>query len=247
MSDTIELIAPVANGAESFLIKPEFKPKSIRSFVIRAGRITSSQKAAFDSWWPIYGLSLYNGAIDLEAIFGRAAPLVLEIGFGMGDSLLEMAKNEPEKNFIGIEVHPPGVGKLINNAGKDGVENLRVYMADAMDVLEDCIADGSIERLQLYFPDPWHKKKHNKRRIVQPAFVQKLHPKLKKRGVFHMATDWQPYAEQMLEVMTAAEHFANLSPANGYSSRPEYRPITKFEKRGERLGHGVWDLLFQPS
>ncbi|RYZ89443.1 MAG: tRNA (guanosine(46)-N7)-methyltransferase TrmB, partial [Moraxellaceae bacterium] len=222
-----------------------FKPKSIRSFVIRAGRITSGQKAAFDTWWPTYGLSLYNGTIDPGIIFGRQAPLVLEIGFGMGDSLLEMAKNDPAKDFIGIEVHPPGVGKLINEAGKAGVKNLRVYMADAMDVLEDCIPDASIDRLQLYFPDPWHKKKHNKRRIVQPAFVQKLRPKLKAGGVFHMATDWQPYAEHMLDVMIVAENYANLSVDNGYSSRPDYRPITKFEKRGERLGHGVWDLLFQ--
>jgi tRNA (guanine-N7-)-methyltransferase len=245
MSDSLNLIALVDDGEEGFLIKPEFKPKSIRSFVIRAGRITASQKAAFDTWWPTYGLSLYNGAIDPAIIFGRTAPLVLEIGFGMGDSLLEMAKNEPEKDFIGIEVHPPGVGKLINNAGKEGVKNLRVYMADAMDVLEDCIPDAAIDRLQLYFPDPWHKKKHNKRRIVQPVFVQKLRPKLKDGGIFHMATDWQPYAEYMLEVMNVAENYANVAPENGYSPRPEYRPITKFEKRGERLGHGVWDLLFQ--
>jgi len=245
MSESLDFIAPTDGGEEGFLIKPEFKPKSIRSFVIRAGRITVSQKAAFDSWWPSYGLSLYKGLIEPAAIFGRRAPVVLEIGFGMGDSLLEMAKNEPEKDFIGIEVHPPGVGKLINTAGKEGVQNLRVYMADAMDVLEDCIPDGSIDRLQLYFPDPWHKKKHNKRRILQPAFVQKLRPKLKQGGIFHMATDWQPYAEHMLEVMSIAPGFKNIEPHNGYSSRPEYRPITKFEKRGERLGHGVWDLLFQ--
>ncbi len=245
MSETLAFIAPVADGEEGFLIKPEFKPKSIRSFVIRAGRITSGQKAAFDSYWPTYGLSLYKGAIDLETVFGRQAPLVLEIGFGMGDSLLEMAKNEPDKDFIGIEVHPPGVGKLINEAGKAGVKNLRVYMADAMDVLEDCIADASIDRLQLYFPDPWHKKKHNKRRILQPAFVQKVRPKIKQGGVFHMATDWQNYAEQMLEVMNSAEKYANIDENKGYSPRPEYRPITKFEKRGARLGHGVWDLLFQ--
>ena len=245
MSETLAFIAPVADGEEGFLIKPEFKPKSIRSFVIRAGRITSGQKAAFDNFWPSYGLSLYKGAIDLETIFGRKAPLVLEIGFGMGDSLLEMAKNEPDKDFIGIEVHPPGVGKLINEAGKAGVKNLRVYMADAMDVLEDCIADGAIDRLQLYFPDPWHKKKHNKRRILQSAFVQKVRPKLKLGGVFHMATDWQNYAEQMLEVMNSAEKYSNLDENNGKSPRPEYRPITKFEKRGARLGHGVWDLLFQ--
>ena len=245
MSDSLDFISPVDDGEEGFLIKPEFKPKSIRSFVIRAGRITSGQKSAFETWWPTYGLSLYNGKIDPHIIFGRAAPLVLEIGFGMGDSLLEMAKNEPEKDFIGIEVHPPGVGKLINNAGKENVKNLRVYMADAMDVLEDCIPDASIDRLQLYFPDPWHKKKHNKRRIVQPAFVKNLHPKLKQGGIFHMATDWQAYAEHMMEVMNATPDFKNTLAAGGFAHRPDYRPETKFERRGERLGHGVWDLLFQ--
>lgn len=245
MSDSLEFISSPEEGEEGFLIKPEFKPKSIRSFVIRAGRITSGQKSAFDAWWPMYGLSLYKGAIDPQAIFGRTAPLVLEIGFGMGDSLLEMARNEPEKDFIGIEVHPPGVGKLINNAGKEGIKNLRVYMADAMDVLEDCIPNTCIDRLQLFFPDPWHKKKHNKRRILQPAFVQNIYPKLKAGGIFHMATDWQAYAEHMLEVMNAAPNFTNTINPGPYAERPDYRPLTKFEKRGEKLGHGVWDLLFQ--
>lgn len=227
-----------------FLIKPEFKPKSIRSFVIRAGRITVGQKNAFEQWWPHYGLSLNDGALMIDTAFGRQAPVVLEIGFGMGDSLLTMAQQEPEKNFIGIEVHPPGVGRVINAAGKEQIHNLRVYMADAMDVLEDCIADHSINRLQVYFPDPWHKKKHNKRRMIQAQFVQKLRPKLTIGGVLHLATDWENYAEQMLEVMTAAPGFKNLNTAGSYSARPDYRPITKFEKRGERLGHGVWDLLF---
>ncbi len=233
-----------ASGEGEFLIKPEFKPKSIRSFVIRAGRITLGQKNAFERWWPEYGLSLKNGVLDLDSCFGRQAPRVLEIGFGMGDSLLAMAEAEPDKDFIGIEVHPPGVGRLINAAGKAGLRNLRVYMADAMDVLEDCIPDQSIDRLQLYFPDPWHKKKHHKRRIVQPAFVQQLRTKLLPNGVFHMATDWQNYAEHMLEIMSVAPGFLNLSTQGDYCPRPDYRPITKFEKRGERLGHGVWDLLF---
>ena len=231
-------------GEEEFLIKPEFKPKSIRSFVIRAGRITAGQKNAFEIWWPHYGLSLYQGMIDPEKVFGRVAPLVLEIGFGMGDSLLEMARNEPDKNFIGIEVHPPGVGRLINSAGKEAIKNLRVYMADANDVLADCIPPASIDRLQLYFPDPWHKKKHHNRRIVQPAFVQQLRPALKLGGIFHMATDWQAYAEHMLEVMNAATGFNNTITQGDYAPRPDYRPETKFERRGERLGHGVWDLLF---
>jgi tRNA (guanine-N7-)-methyltransferase len=244
MSDTFEVIACHEPDQKGFLIKPEFKPKSIRSFVIRAGRITAGQKNAFDTWWPIYGLSLHHGRIEPDRVFGRQAPLVLEIGFGMGDSLLEMARNEPDKNFMGIEVHPPGVGKLIHNAGKEGLTNLRVYMADALDVLEDCIPNAAIDRLQLYFPDPWHKKKHHKRRLLQSAFVDQLRPKLKSGAIFHMATDWQAYAEHMLEVMQQAEGFKNLSDDGTYSPRPLFRPITKFEKRGARLGHGVWDLLF---
>lgn len=242
-SETSPQFEPDTEG--SVLIRPEYKPKAIRSYVIRAGRITAGQKAAFERWWPHYGLSLFDGPIAFEDAFGKSAPLVLEIGFGMGDSLLQMARQEPDKNFLGIEVHPPGVGRLINAAGTGGLENLRVYMADAMDVLEDCIPDASVTRLQLYFPDPWHKKKHHKRRMVQPEFVQRLRAKIVPGGVFHLATDWQNYAEAMLEVMTQAPGFANLSKSGDYVARPEFRPVTKFEQRGERLGHGVWDLLFE--
>lgn len=226
-------------------IKPEFKKKSIRSFVVRGGRMTEGQRNAFTQWWPKYGLSLHDGALDAEVTFDRQAPLVLEIGFGMGDSLLAMAVAEPDKDFIGIDVHPPGVGRLINNAGKEELANLRTYLADANDVLEDCIADGSLARVQLYFPDPWHKKKHHKRRILQAPFVEQICRKLAVGGVFHMATDWENYAEHMMEVMSEAEGFSNCAGAGQYSPRPDYRPITKFEKRGERLGHGVWDLLFE--
>ena len=225
-------------------MKTEFKKKSIRSYVIRGGRMTEAQQKAFDQWWPIYGLSLHNGAIDLEQVFERKAELVLEVGFGMGDSLLEMAQAHPEQDFIGIEVHPPGVGRLINEAGKLGLKNLRVYLADAIDVMTDCIPDGCASRFQLYFPDPWHKKKHNKRRIVQLPFAALVHKKLHSGGVFHMATDWENYADYMMEVMSVAPGYENQAGQYCYSERPEYRPITKFEKRGERLGHGVWDLLF---
>ncbi|MCK9563261.1 MAG: tRNA (guanosine(46)-N7)-methyltransferase TrmB [Bacteroidales bacterium] len=226
-------------------IRPEFRQKSIRSFVVRAGRMTEGQRKAFDDHWPDYGLSLFDGMVDWAAVFGRRAPVVLEIGFGMGDSLLAMAQAEPDKDFVGIEVHPPGVGRLINNAGEAGVTNLRVYMADATDVMVDCIPDGSLARIQIYFPDPWHKKKHNKRRIVQPAFVEVLRPKLEMGGVLHLATDWQDYADAMLEVMAAAPGYGNVDDAGGFVSRPAFRPVTKFERRGERLGHGVWDLLFR--
>jgi len=225
--------------------KPEFKKKSIRSFVVRAGRMTEGQRKAFDDHWSDYGLSLFDGMVDWAEVFGRQAPVVLEIGFGMGDSLLAMAQAEPDKDFVGVEVHPPGVGRLINNAGEAGIANLRVYMADATDVMTDCIPDGSLSRIQIYFPDPWHKKKHNKRRIVQPGFVEVLRPKLEMGGVLHLATDWQDYADAMLEVMSAASGYGNVDEAGGFVPRPEFRPVTKFERRGERLGHGVWDLLFR--
>ncbi|MGY8849780.1 MAG: tRNA (guanosine(46)-N7)-methyltransferase TrmB [Pseudomonadales bacterium] len=226
-------------------IRPEYRKKSIRSYVVRAGRMTDGQRNAFDTSWPTYGLKLADGAIDTDAVFGRTGPKVLEIGFGMGDSLLQMAAAEPETDFIGIEVHPPGVGTLMNTAKAEGISNLRVYLADANDVLEECFASQSIDRLQLYFPDPWHKKKHNKRRIVQPQFVQLVREKLRPGGVLHMATDWEHYAEQMLETLDAAEGFENIAGIGQYSSRPDYRPMTKFEKRGERLGHGVWDLIYK--
>ncbi|WP_370980662.1 tRNA (guanosine(46)-N7)-methyltransferase TrmB [Agaribacterium sp. ZY112] len=226
-------------------MKTEFKKKAIRSYVIRGGRMTEAQEKAFEQWWPVYGLSLHDGAIDLVEVFGREAPLVVEVGFGMGDSLLAMAQAEPEKDFIGIEVHPPGAGRLINEAGKLGLTNLKVYLADAIDVLEDCLPLAKADRFQLYFPDPWHKKKHNKRRIVQPEFVEQVRQLLKVGGVFHLATDWEHYADHMMEAMCVAPGFENQAEQYHFSPRPEYRPITKFEKRGERLGHGVWDLLFE--
>lgn len=229
---------------DEFPIKPEFKDKSIRSFVIRAGRMTDGQRNAFTQAWPTYGLSLFSGVQQWPDEFNRPAPLVVEVGFGMGDSLLAMCQQEVDKNFIGIEVHPPGVGRLINNAAGANVSNLRVYMADANDVLNDCFVDGSIRRFQLYFPDPWHKKKHNKRRIVQPEFLRLITAKLEVGGVCHFATDWQPYAEQMLELLCAEPGLQNTAPGGGYHERPSYRPKTKFERRGENLGHGVWDLVF---
>ena len=207
--------------------------------------MTDGQRNAFENSWSTYGLKLADGAIDADTVFGRSGPKVLEIGFGMGDSLLQMAAAEPATDFIGIEVHPPGVGTIMNIAQPEGISNLRVYLADANDVLEECFPPQSIDRLQLYFPDPWHKKKHNKRRIVQPQFVQLVREKLRPGGVLHMATDWQHYAEQMLETLDEAEGFENIAGIGEYSPRPDYRPMTKFEKRGERLGHGVWDLIYK--
>jgi len=207
--------------------------------------MTDGQRNAFENSWSTYGLKLADGAIDTDTVFGRSGPKVLEIGFGMGDSLLQMAVAEPSTDFIGIEVHPPGVGTIMNIAQSEGISNLRVYLADANDVLEECFPPQSIDRLQLYFPDPWHKKKHNKRRIVQPQFVQLVRERLRLGGVLHMATDWQHYAEQMLETLDEAEGFENIAGIGQYSARPDYRPMTKFEKRGERLGHGVWDLIYK--
>jgi tRNA (guanine-N7-)-methyltransferase len=223
-------------------IKPEYKQKPIRSYVIRSGRMTDGQRLAFDEFWPKYGLSLFAGPLNAAAVFGNHNPLVVEVGFGMGDSLVAMAQAEPEVNFVGIEVHSPGVGRLIASAGQLGLDNLRVYMADAKDVLRDCIVDGSLHRFQLYFPDPWHKTKHHKRRIVEPEFVALVARKLASDGLIHMATDWESYARQMLRVLQANEQLTNR--ADGYAERPEFRPKTKFEARGVRLGHGVWDLLF---
>ena len=228
-------------------IRPEYRKKSIRSYVVRAGRMTDGQRKAFETSWPIYGLKLADGAINTDEVFGRTGLKILEIGFGMGDSLLQMAAAEPDTDFIGIEVHPPGVGTIINTARVEGLTNLRIYLADANDVLDECFSLESIDRLQLYFPDPWHKKKHNKRRIVQPSFLKQVREKLRPKGIIHMATDWQPYAEQMMETLSEADGFENCAGLGEYSARPAYRPLTKFEKRGERLGHGVWDLIFKKT
>lgn len=226
-------------------VRPEFNRRDIRSFVIRGGRITDAQQNAFDLYWPEYGLRLQDGPIDSLQVFGNSHPLVVEIGYGMGDSLLTMAEQEPDKNFIGIEVHLPGVGRLVNEAGKRKLSNLKTYCADAIDVLTHCIAEHSVSRLQLFFPDPWHKKRHHKRRIVQAEFIDLVNSRLTAGGVFHLCTDWQPYAEHMLLMVSQVESFVNLSPVGDYCERPDYRPITKFERRGEKLGHGVWDLLFK--
>ncbi|MDO6515283.1 tRNA (guanosine(46)-N7)-methyltransferase TrmB [Neptuniibacter sp. 2_MG-2023] len=221
--------------------------RTVKSFVLRAGRMTEGQQKAMDDVWPIMGLELKNGLLDFNQVFGREAPVVLEIGFGMGDSLVEMAKDQPEKNYIGVEVHRPGVGRLLSNAEKEGLTNIRVFCEDAIEVLAQCIPNNSLDCIQLFFADPWHKKRHHKRRIVQPEFAQTLRQKLKVGGVFHMATDWENYAEHMMDVMSAAEGYVNFAGEEQYSPQPEWRPVTKFQKRGERLGHGVWDLMFEKT
>ncbi len=219
--------------------------KPIKSYVLRTGRMTESQQAAYDKYWPSKGLTVADGMLDWPVVFGNNGPVVLEIGFGMGASLAAMAAAAPQNNYIGVEVHSPGVGRILHLMEERGVENIRLFCHDAVEVLAQCVPDASLDRVQIYFPDPWHKKRHNKRRLIKPSFVQQLRRKLKVGGVMHMATDWEHYAEQMMEVMSAAEGFANQAQPFCYSERPDYRPLTKFEQRGQRLGHGVWDLLFE--
>lgn len=221
--------------------------RPIRSYVLRTGRMTAGQQRAFDQNWERWGLEPAAGMLDFERVFGRPGPRVLEIGFGMGQSLVAMAAAAPQTNFIGIEVHRPGVGKLLHSMAEQSVDNIRIYCHDAVEVLRDCIPDASLDTVQIFFPDPWHKKKHNKRRLIQPPFVALLSAKLKPGGTLHLATDWENYARQMLEVLGAAGGLENTCGPGQFAPRPEHRPLTKFELRGERLGHGVWDLVFRRS
>jgi tRNA (guanine-N7-)-methyltransferase len=218
-------------------------PRHVRSFVRREGRITRSQQRALDELLPRYGVTA-DGVLDLDVLFGRRAPRTLEIGFGNGASLAKMAALAPEQDFLGIEVHRPGVGHLLMEIERYGLNNLRVICADAVEMLEHHIGSASLDRVLLFFPDPWPKTRHHKRRILQPAFVELIRERLKPGGILHMATDWQQYAEQMLEVMEAAPGFRNSVGRGEYAPKPEYRPETKFERRGLRLGHGVWDLVY---
>jgi len=219
--------------------------RPIRSFVRREGRLTAGQARALEELWPRFGLEPGEGEIDFVRTFGGDAPVILEIGFGNGESLATIAAAHPENNYIGIEVHRPGVGSLLLRLEEQGVENVRVICRDASEVIQKNIVDESLDSVYLFFPDPWPKKKHHKRRLVQPGFVQQLRGKLKVGGRFHMATDWENYAEHMMAVMSDAEGFANTAGEGRYSPKPEYRPETKFERRGKKLGHGVWDLVFQ--
>ena len=215
----------------------------IRSFIRRQGRITQGQQLALDNHWDKYCLDA-NADYDFNQVFGRSAPLIVEIGFGSGDSLAKMAAANPDNNYIGIEVHRPGVGHLMLLLDQQGLTNVRIYCHDAMDIIEHKIADNSLSGVHLFFPDPWPKKKHHKRRIVRPSFIELLTRKLKQDGYFHAATDWENYAEHMLAILSAGTGISNTSATGDYCERPEYRPLTRFEQRGLRLGHGVWDLIF---
>ena len=223
---------------------PDENKRPIRSYVIRSGRLTDSQRKAIESYWESYVVEFNNESLDPNKLFEKPQKLTVEIGFGMGDSLLEMAKQSPDQNFLGIEVHQPGVGKLLNGIVENKLTNIKLICHDAREILEIGLPDNCIDRLLLFFPDPWHKKRHNKRRLVQPEFIELLLKKLNKTAELHFATDWQAYAEHMMEVLEGNPSLENILGVQNYWPGPD-RPITKFEKRGQRLGHGVWDLRFR--
>ncbi len=215
----------------------------IRSFVLRQGRITGAQRAALNNLWSDYGVELAAAPLDLDMLFGRTAPRVLEIGFGMGDALAEMARAHPEQDFLGIEVHRPGVGNLLRLLNEQEIDNVRVICADAVEVLSRYLPDAALDAVHLFFPDPWPKRRHHKRRIVQSLFVALVAKKIKRGGRFHLCTDWEDYATQMLAVLDAADEFTNACPANCYARRG-VRLLSKFERRATREGREVWDLVF---
>ena len=218
-------------------------PKTIKSYVRRAGRTTTGQAKAFEDLGPRLLLNYRAEPFDATAAFGRNAPLILEIGFGMGEATAHIARVRPADNFLCCEVHEPGVGALLKRIGEQDITNIRILQHDAVEVIDHMLAPGSLDGIHIFFPDPWHKKKHNKRRLIQSPLVAKLAARLKPGGYLHCATDWQPYAQQMLEVLGQEPLLANT--AEGYAPQPDYRPLTKFENRGLRLGHGVWDIVFK--
>jgi tRNA (guanine-N7-)-methyltransferase len=239
-SDPAPAVPPAPTAADP---APSGPPRrAIRSFVLRAGRMGTGQQRALETLGPSFMLPYRPGPLAADAVFGRSAPLVVEIGFGMGDATAQIAAARPGDDFIGIEVHTPGVGALLQRIDERGLANVRIVQHDAVEVLREMIAPASLAGVHVYFPDPWHKKKHHKRRLIQPEFVRLLASRLAPGGYLHCATDWEPYARQMLEVLGDEPALANT--ASGYAPRPEWRPLTKFEHRGLKLGHGVWDLVF---
>ena len=218
-------------------------PRAIRSFVRRTGRTTTGQAKALSELGPQFLLPYRAGPLDFEAAFGRRAPTILEIGFGMGEATAHIAALMPELNFLCCEVHDPGVGALLKRIGEQGLANVRIVTHDAVEVIDHMLPERSLAGVHIFFPDPWHKARHNKRRLVQAPLVARLASRLQPGGYIHCATDWEPYAQQMLEVLQAEPLLANT--ADGYAPRPHYRPLTKFETRGIKLGHGVWDLVFR--
>ena len=237
----VRRLSPIPADGGRFVNHP--LQRKIRSFVRREGRMTRAQQDALARLHDTYILAAHQ-IKDLDAVFGRQAPRVMEIGFGMGDALAAMAQADPRRDYLGVEVHRPGVGSLLLRLEKDEITNVRIVCADAVEVLHDHLADGALDALHLFFPDPWPKKRHHKRRIVQAEFAALVGSKLRPGGRFHMATDWEDYARHMLAVMEAAPGFHNVAGAGEFAPRPLQRPLTKFERRGQQLGHAVWDLLY---
>lgn len=221
--------------------------RRIKSYVLRAGRVSNRQQQGLDQWINDYELLMSDSHWNLSEVFGRTADTIVEVGFGMGTSLLSMAQNNPQNNYIGIEVHQAGVGSLAADLHDHQITNVRIVAHDAVDVFKSRLADNSLAGVQIFFPDPWPKKRHHKRRLIQSEFIQLITSKIKTGGFIHCATDWQEYAEHMLELLSKAPGLYNSQTAGGYSPKPESRPLTKFELRGERLGHGVWDIIFLKS
>ena len=221
--------------------------RQIKSYVLRAGRTTAAQAKAYEAYGPRFLLDYTPGAFDAAAAFGRNAPLVLEIGFGMGGATAHIATVRPGDNFLCCEVHEPGVGALLKLVGEAGLQNIRIFRHDAVEVLDHMLPEQSLDGVHIFFPDPWHKSRHHKRRLIQPDFARRLARHLKPGGYLHLATDWEPYAQQMLEVLSAEPLLHNTAEpgGNGFVPQPAYRPLTKFENRGLKLGHGVWDLVFR--
>ena len=220
----------------------DLSKRHIRSYVLRQGRVSTAQQRAIDTLLPRFGIPYATQPLNLDQTFGRTAPKILEIGFGMGDSTATIAQAHPENDYLALEVHTPGVGNLLKLIEAQQLTNIRIMQHDAVEVLRDMIGEGTLDGVHIFFPDPWHKARHNKRRLIQPPFVGQLVRKLKPGGYLHVATDWQDYAEQVLAVLSAEPLLRNT--ATDYAPRPSYRPLTKFEQRGIRLGHGVWDLIF---
>jgi len=217
--------------------------RSIRSYVLRQGRLTLAQQRACEAFLPQFGIPYCDAPLDLDQAFGRSAPRILEIGFGMGETTADIAARHPENDYLGIEVHTPGVGSLLKRIAAAGAANVRVIQHDAVEVLHVMIPPASLDGVHIYFPDPWPKKRHHKRRLIQPPFIALLSSRMKPGAYLHAATDWEDYAKQILEVLAAEPAFVNT--ASGFAPRPEWRPKTKFETRGLKLGHRVWDILFR--
>ncbi|MDE2599850.1 MAG: tRNA (guanosine(46)-N7)-methyltransferase TrmB [Rhodocyclaceae bacterium] len=237
MSDPTK--TPLANPENS----PPDRGAHIRSFVLRQGRVSNAQRRSYDELMPVWAIPYGQKTLDFEQVFGRRAPTIFEIGFGMGETTATIAKSHPENNYIALEVHTPGVGSLLKDIHEQGITNIRIIQHDAVEVLRDMIPANSLDGVHVFFPDPWPKKRQQKRRLLQGPMVRAIAEHLKPGGYLHSATDWEEYAQQMLEVYSAEPLLRNT--ADGFAPKPEYRPQTKFETRGLRLGHGVWDVVFR--